>query len=524
MTKYVLKMWWGILLANMSWFLIGATIDISTILTTTISWLSSTFVSQDTTSRDRMLWAIKNTRWQYNKKINLSTKCGDKQKLIEDSPKNKTNESKVTETDEEILDKIMPNEDSITWPLLYIGIGVLQVQDFMYDAKQPGDITKDIFIIATRLSIILMFVVIIIILIMINIFRIVTIRFAVSFAPLLIISMISGGNEKRKEIDILKNFSLKNILIAIFAPVVAVWLMNIGLIVIVIMQWFLQNTDTIQIDNININNTTQWSVMKVDGIMETIIHWDILWQNQWTQVKNTFTNILLIIFTLFILYGIVQALIKFMKGTIWGETIESIGKLSGTLLKSMKIGGLPSINSINYGYDKTKSAITKKLSEKWISLDWSQTASDLRLQQIIDTVVWNPTHLHETQYQNITEYVKKISKQWNINSDDEKNFFEMYKKTVIWHYNKPERRKEKITLWGMKWSENLEAFITKAIQSRKNLPKFEEGESLQNYITKNYYSNKEFFKDLYNRLWWDSTTLTKWEDFRNKAFRREWTP
>ncbi len=221
----------------MSWFLIGATIDISTILTTTVAALPSTFVAQNSDAKEKIIQSVKNTRQTATRKINLSSSCGDAKKSIETSNIDKNNNTKAP-SDKEILDMILPKDDSITGPLMYIGIAVLQVQDFIYDDVDGlfKNNNTALFVIMTRLAITLVFVIIIIMLIVINVFRIVTIRFAVSFAPLLIVAMASGDNESRKDMDLLKNFSITNIIKSIFAPVIAVGLMSIGLIVIVIMQ------------------------------------------------------------------------------------------------------------------------------------------------------------------------------------------------------------------------------------------------------------------------------------------------
>ncbi len=221
----------------MSWFLIGATIDISTILTTTVAALPSTFVAQNSDAKEKIIQSVRNTRQTATIKVNLSNSCGDAKKSTETSNTD-INNNTPPPTDEEIYDMILPKDDSITGPLMYIGIAVLQVQDFVYDDVdglfKSG--TTALFVIMTRLAIVLVFVIIIIMLIVINVFRIVTIRFAVSFAPLLIVAMASGDDESRKKMDLLKNFSLINIIKSIFAPVIAVGLMSIGLIVIVIMQ------------------------------------------------------------------------------------------------------------------------------------------------------------------------------------------------------------------------------------------------------------------------------------------------
>jgi hypothetical protein len=62
-----------------------------------------------------MIKAIQVTRGQYHQKINLSSLlCKDNTKTIEYSSQTKAQETKISETDEEILDKIMPKEDSVT--------------------------------------------------------------------------------------------------------------------------------------------------------------------------------------------------------------------------------------------------------------------------------------------------------------------------------------------------------------------------------------------------------------------------
>jgi hypothetical protein len=83
-------------------------------LTTTVGALPSAFIAQDNDAKEKILQSISNTKSQYTKTIHLSTTCADATKLESQTNKEKTNTTKITETDEQILDKIMPKENSIT--------------------------------------------------------------------------------------------------------------------------------------------------------------------------------------------------------------------------------------------------------------------------------------------------------------------------------------------------------------------------------------------------------------------------
>jgi hypothetical protein len=61
-----------------------------------------------------MLQTIKNSRGQYTKTIYLTKSCKDKQKLEAQTALSQNNTTTSTETDAEILDKILPQKDSIT--------------------------------------------------------------------------------------------------------------------------------------------------------------------------------------------------------------------------------------------------------------------------------------------------------------------------------------------------------------------------------------------------------------------------
>jgi len=95
----------------MSWFLIGATIDVSTILTTTIGALPSTYIAQDSKAQETMQVAVNNAKNQSKMTIHLTTTQCDLNKTVTTENKDNNTEQKSTE---EIMDMILPGENSVS--------------------------------------------------------------------------------------------------------------------------------------------------------------------------------------------------------------------------------------------------------------------------------------------------------------------------------------------------------------------------------------------------------------------------
>lgn len=529
MMKYILKMGWGILLANMSWFLTGATIDISTILTTTVGALPSTYIAQDNTTQETMKTAINNAKSQSKQTIHLTTKQCDGHPTVSFENKDNTTEQKSTE---EIMDMILPTENSVSWPLMYLGIGVLRLQDFLNTTNIPDDnITYKLFVISTRLAITLLFMVALIVLVIINIFRIVAVRFFVAFAPLLIL-LNFADKDKSYQIGLLENFSIPNIIKSIFAPVLAVWLMSIGLIVIVIMQGFLQlNTNTIAIGDVNIESTWISSSVGVDGIFKTTMAGDLFGQNTGNLVKNTFSNILLIIFTLFILYGIVKALSMFLKDGIWGEFINDTISLWTNALWSLPMIPIP------WGWFWSINSVGKVASDKfreiknWFSINTRD--QDTAIENMFKDKLGMKTQLYSDSYKILDKITASFNDKYKkITKEDYNNMITEYKNSgIIKHY-----QWENISLSWIGWQKHaLEAFFRnlwsnvavkefdlKEFTAREDLG---EEKSVDKFITTNYSKNKEFFKNIYQDMWWDSSKINPdWSNFWSQSIKRAWAP
>lgn len=108
----------------MSWFLVGATIDISTILTTAISSFPNIVIEQDVSNQETILKNLK----ALPARVTLQNKSGINKRPVKNSEQTL---GETVESDELLLDIIAPTANNISGPLLYLGFTALHVQDYM---------------------------------------------------------------------------------------------------------------------------------------------------------------------------------------------------------------------------------------------------------------------------------------------------------------------------------------------------------------------------------------------------------
>ena len=327
--KKVLRVGAGIIIANMSRFLTGAVVDISTILTSTVSALPGTYFSADIASRNMILTQDGKNISQKKITLDLTTKFCDGGKVTESWKKDSIIAGEVVPEDQ-ILDMFMPKNESIAWPLLYIWSSVLKVQDFIVTNNTNSSGVDYFMIIIIRLFMIAIFFIALVTLLAINVIRIVSLWFFIIFSPLIILySMIK--ETMTLPIEALQDFSITNILKLIFAPVVITWLLSIALIVIVLMQQVLQSNnsyidfaDGVYISTLQDKNSRIW----VNGIFQTDIQWELLSVKE--NVANTFSDLIMWGMTLAILRGIILAMQSYLKGGIAWETLSKIADVQSS--------------------------------------------------------------------------------------------------------------------------------------------------------------------------------------------------
>jgi hypothetical protein len=309
---------------------------------------------------------------------------------------------------------------------------------------------------------------------------------------------------------------------------------------IVIMQKVLQTNDTmIERDTITIDKSAQWSIIGVDGVFETTIGGDIFGKRTGDQIKNTFSDLMLIAFALLILYGIIQVLVKFMKDGIWWEIISNVARVWWQALSTLPMIPIPlkgggfsrtSLSSLgkvagNIGrqFDQwfrewaadQDTAITNKLREA-VGLKPELSSSAYKWLTSIATRIgkYTWTHVSAADYDYIMKEYEPIVKsyKWEARSISDMNnsgrdVLSLFLKNIA-------NNQIQLSTFG-DFSGKLDKWWTKADGKEK---------SPEEFITENYNKSTQhakFFKAIYEKLWWNSESIYSGKAFWSEAIKRK---
>jgi hypothetical protein len=274
----------------------------------------------------------------------------------------------------------------------------------------------------------------------------------------------------------------------------------------------------------SIDTTTKTSSIGVNGIFETTMAGDILWKDDGNLVKNTFSNILLIIFTLFILYGVVQALSSFLKDGIWWELISKAVDLWWQALSMIPVPlpwwGTSSIWSVGRTIEKRIDTIGRTLDNRWRDQD---TAIENQIRKSMGL----KTNLYSDSYKWLKKLTDSITKSSKITKTQYNDIIKEYKNSGVLEYYKW----EKVNLSTIDSREHtLQSFFEKLTpesfksefgwELSKPWQTWDKWDTIESFIKNNYNKtteNKKFFDDLYNDIWWDVT----WSINRDKEIKRK---
>lgn len=489
--------------------------------------------------------------------LNLSADLCSPEKIIAQEPKvnpnNWTNETTSKQTEAELLDVIMPKNDTIAWPLMYIWSSVLKIQDYIFTVNDTSSTSDHVMILVIRLWITILFVLVIVLLIVINLFRIVYLRFFVAFAPLIII--LYFGNDDDKAGGIIEDFSIINIIKLIFAPVIATWLLSISLIVIVIMQQVLQsNNSYIQFeDGMTITSNKDGASIGSEWIFKTDIMGEIIPSRIKGEAVDTFSWLLMLMMTLAILRWITKALGMYMEWGIWGKAIEKATDMWSQLLWNIPMipiwwwvkTGISSImNQLSSIPKDMQSAFEEKERDKTRDIE-------NRFGEIINNVAWR-----EIIAKNITKedgrIIKKAQESLSRTKSTMQNmegFFNVSKKhnSSWWKYhNKRQALKD---MWefgptirsifqhiGQNYSNDISRFDPSIAPgtSIERTSGDESPEKFEAFLTKNLWDGntgkgrefKKLLTNIYSKMGGDSSTITKisWgEKIAKKFWSKDFT-
>lgn len=333
----------GVLIQS-SWFLMGAVVDLSTIMTSAIWAFPSQFIASNQTFQ----WHMTNNLWKLGQnKIVFNPKSENQ--IITLEPK----EDSITDEDDvkTLLDTITPGYDSVSGPLLFLGLSVFNFNEYESFGGAGNDSTwitewGDLFLsLWLSWAILIFFTLMMFFIFLFNLFRLIMLWIIIPLLPIILLLKIFKLTDKLKGggSDLSAMLDVKNVFMLVFKPVIMVWALSLILVMSVIIKSVIAWDKTKQLKfedqwNVVIESYKEWdntytSTMKSDGIFNISM----------TGVKDTFADIIVYAFGLFLMFFLVKMSVTSTKTGIKfiDDSLDKTFKSFQNTLTSLPIIPLP---------------------------------------------------------------------------------------------------------------------------------------------------------------------------------------
>ncbi|HOQ78650.1 MAG TPA: hypothetical protein PLW94_00270 [Candidatus Absconditabacterales bacterium] len=346
-------------LIQASWFLMGAVVDVSTIMTSAIGAFPSQFIAGNSEFQGATLNATKLI--SKNNKIVINPKEKDIVRFETNAGALQTEEDTKS-----MLDTILPSHNSVSGPLMFLGISVFGFNDYeaFGTAGDPNSAITDwgdLFLsIGLSGAILVFFTVMMFFIFLFNLFRLIILWIIIPLLPIIILLKVFKLADKLggsgKGLDLGKLMDIKTILKLIFKPVLLVGALSLILVVLVLIKNIIAGNKTHSItfeDQGNIQIISQkegsselyTSTMKSDGMFDFSM----------TGVKDTFADIIVYLFGLFLIFLLVKFSLKLDTGISFidnalNKTFESLENTLKTLPIVPVGGGAVGISAIQEAF------------------------------------------------------------------------------------------------------------------------------------------------------------------------------
>jgi len=308
------------ILIQMSWFLIGALLDLTTIATSAIGAFPGQIISESPSMKN----TLKSEYWilAYENNNIIRQRDASTTNTNPNTPTPKTANNVKKDGFDAYLDGILPNHSSLSGPFLFLWLSVFKFQTMpVQDANTFKDIGSLLMSWSINLILMLMFTIAMFFLFLLNVVRVLTIWMLIIFSPFIILFKVMksiGGEDMMSGDDLPEWLERDKLISAIFKPVVFTAYLSVMLIFVTGMRWVLSpkaNTDSINLNDVSIqtdaNGISQFTVTGVSSV-------------KLDGLKDGFSSLIVFFFTIFLLWMLLKLAIgewkwvlgKFMKGTM----------------------------------------------------------------------------------------------------------------------------------------------------------------------------------------------------------------
>lgn len=283
------------ILIQMSWFLVWAVLDISTVCTAAIGWFPAQFLaSNDEFKRD------------FSKDLEKIVK--NKAVIDYSNESNPIVVQTVTwdalDQDDinSLIDTLLPSTDSLSGPLIYIWMIVFNFSDYNIQQVEDWGSRKELFLaIGINWALLLAYSIMMILLFIFNLMRLLVLWIAIPLMPLIILIAMFDFKIEWSFWEIL---NIKNLLKLAFKPVILTWALGLILVILVLIKWIINNdANTIDLSNQNMvinsqikEDETYSSEMDINGLL----HVDL------NGFKEGFADLIVYILWLCLIYFVLK--------------------------------------------------------------------------------------------------------------------------------------------------------------------------------------------------------------------------
>ncbi len=388
----------GVLIQS-SWFLMWAVVDISTIMTSAIWAFPSQFIAA-------------NQDFQWN--MHNSIKSLSKSKKIKFNPSS-TGHMVVFDTDEnnnlddddikKLLDTITPSYDSVSGPLIFLWFSVFNFNEFENFGSVGSPTTWidkwwDLFLSLWLSALILVFFTLMMFFIFLfNLFRLIMLWIIIPLLPVIMLLNVFKITDKLggwKGMDLSKFMSPKTIFMLVFKPVIMVWALSLILVILILMKniiaWnkeskiILEDQWNMVIESRKDDSGYYTSTMKSDGIFEFSM----------TGVKDTFADIIVYLFGLFLIFFLVKMVVSTKTGISFiDDSLDNTFKSFQSILTNLPvipIAGWIGVNALQDAFS------ANNVSGMATRIAWVDLARQYELLGMNQTFSWLTTTMNRDNW------------------------------------------------------------------------------------------------------------------------------
>ena len=433
------------ILIQMSWFLMWAVIDLSTIMTSAIGAMPSQFIASST----EFQWKLNQTIWNL-KKWTVTFNPSNEQELVSWKPASTWSQNTSTDDYNKLLDTIMPSYDSVSGPLLFIGLSVFNFNDFSKYSDLSGwsesaitewwDLILDLWL---EFIVLVFFSLMMFLIFLLNLFRVILLWLIIPLLPMIILLKVF---KLKPSWDSLSFLDIKNILMLVFKPVLMVWALSMILIVLVLIKSVINHSGDVYLTdngNMSIETTNIWnqerpiynSTIKSKWLMEFTI----------TNAKDSIADIIVYFFGLFLIYFLVKMVAT--KGKTGMAFVDNAVEKSFTAFSSV-MSSLPvvpiwkwvSLKAISDGAhidNFTKHLWIDEVSQRQNMPEWLWWSPEMTKQQYVNNLVATSVNNNTNSASDLRNNVSSTVESWNkehptkrVSRWDIESAYESYKKNL----------------------------------------------------------------------------------------------